>query len=384
MGVAPGRDGPRERGPQGTRSPRARGLMAEAGSRALVTGGAGFIGANLADRLAAAGHAVTLYDSLQRPGTERNLAWLLERHPGRIAHIHADIRDHAVLNEAAGAADVVFHLAAQVAVTTSLVAPLDDFAINVAATVHLLEALRRRDRPVPLVFASTNKVYGDLGDVELTRTNDAYVPADPRVRDTGIGEDRPLDFHTPYGCSKGAADQYVLDYARSFGVPAAVLRMSCIYGQRQMGTEDQGWLAHFAIKALLGETISIFGDGCQVRDALDVGDACAAYLGLWRNIDRVTGRAFNLGGGPKNAISLRQLVRHLEEVTGRPVATEHHDWRAGDQKYYVSDTRAVTEALGLKAPVPWRTGVANLVAWLAAERGINLPGAKREGGRTSS
>ena len=146
---------------------------------------------------------------------------------------------------------------------------------------------------------------GDLADVELTRTNDAYVPADPRVRDTGIGEERPLDFHTPYGCSKGAADQYVLDYARSFGVPTAVLRMSCIYGQRQMGTEDQGWLAHFAIKALTGETISIFGDGCQVRDALDVSDCCAAYLAAWRNIDRVAGRAFNLGGGPRNAVSLR-------------------------------------------------------------------------------
>ena len=358
--------------------------MEEAPKHALVTGGAGFIGANLADRLAAAGHTVTLYDSLQRPGTERNLQWLTDRHPERIRHIHADIRDRPTLGEAAETADVVFHFAAQVAVTTSLVSPLDDFAVNVEATVHLLEALRRRETPPPLVFASTNKVYGDLADVELTRTNDAYVPADPRVRDTGIGENRPLDFHTPYGCSKGAADQYVLDYARSFGVPTAVLRMSCIYGQRQMGTEDQGWLAHFAIKALTGETISIFGDGCQVRDALDVGDACAAYLGLWRNIDRVAGRAFNLGGGPKNAVSLRQLVRHLEETIGRPVATEHHDWRAGDQKYYVSDTRAVTAALGLKPPVPWRKGVANLVTWLAAERGIHLNGERLQGGLVSS
>ncbi|MDX7952024.1 SDR family NAD(P)-dependent oxidoreductase [Lichenihabitans sp. Uapishka_5] len=358
--------------------------MRDAPQRALVTGGAGFIGTNLADRLATAGHAVTLYDSLQRPGTERNLAWLMERHPERIRHIHADIRDHATLSEAAAAADVVFHLAAQVAVTTSLVSPLDDFAINVAATVHLLEALRGRSQPAPLIFASTNKVYGDLGDVELTRTNDAYVPADPRLRDTGIGEDRPLDFHTPYGCSKGAADQYVLDYARSYGVPTAVLRMSCIYGERQMGTEDQGWLAHFAIKALTGETITIFGDGCQVRDALDVGDACAAYLGAWRNIDRVAGRAFNLGGGPRNAVSLRQLVRHLEDTIGRPVSTEHHDWRAGDQKYYVSDSRAVITALDLKAPVPWRRGVTNLVAWLAAERGIHLPISSQLEGTASS
>ena len=358
--------------------------MHDAPQRALVTGGAGFIGANLADRLAAAGHAVTLYDSLQRPGTERNLAWLLARHPERVRHIHADIRDHAALTDAADAAEVVFHLAAQVAVTTSLVSPLDDFAINVEATVHLLEALRRRDVPPPLVFASTNKVYGDLGDVELVRTNDAYVPADPHLRDTGIGENRPLDFHTPYGCSKGAADQYVLDYARSFGVPTVVLRMSCIYGERQMGTEDQGWLAHFAIKAIMGETITVFGDGCQVRDALDVGDACAAYLGAWRNIDQVAGRAFNLGGGPRNAISLRQLLRHLEDTVGRPVATEHQDWRAGDQKYFVSDSRAITAALGLKVPLPWQTGVSNLVTWLAGERGIQLPVMHQRGRSASS
>jgi CDP-paratose 2-epimerase len=352
--------------------------------RVLITGGAGFIGSNLADRLAGAGHDVTLYDSLARAGTERNLAWLEDRHPEHIRPIRADIRERPALAEAAATADVVFHFAAQVAVTTSLVSPLEDFAVNVDATVHLLEALRRRDPPPPLIFASTNKVYGDLADVDLVRTNDAYVPADARIRDTGIGEARPLDFHTPYGCSKGAADQYVLDYARSFGVPTAVMRMSCIYGQRQMGTEDQGWLAHFAIRALTGEPIMIYGDGCQVRDALDVSDACAAYLGAWRDIEHVAGRAFNLGGGPRNAISLRQLIRHLEALIGRPVRTEHHDWRAGDQKYYVSDTRAVTAALGLRTPVPWEKGVANLLAWLAAERGLHLAQPELQGGSASS
>ena len=358
--------------------------MTKRPAHALVTGGAGFIGSNLADRLARTGHSVTLYDSLVRPGTEQNLAWLKQRHPDAFRHIRADIRDRSTLNEAAAQADVVFHLAAQVAVTTSMVEPLDDFAINVEATVHLLDALRRRESPPPLVFASTNKVYGDLGDVALSLTNDAYVPADPTIRERGVGENRPLDFHTPYGCSKGAADQYVLDFARSFGVPTAVLRMSCIYGQRQMGTEDQGWVAHFAIRALQGEPISIFGDGCQVRDILDVSDAVDAYLSAWRNMDRVSGRAFNLGGGPANAISLRQLLRHLEAVVGHGIAVENFDWRAGDQKYYVSDSRAASEALGLRQPRPWRDGVAALVRWLAEERGIALPAAIEQEVKASS
>lgn len=345
--------------------------------RALVTGGAGFIGCNLADRLAQAGHTVVVFDSLARAGSEQNLAWLRDRHADRIVHVGADIRDRsAVLAEAAQAA-VVFHLAAQVAVTSSLADPQGDFAVNVAATVQLLDALRSRPAPPPLIFASTNKVYGDLGDVALVQTNDSYLPAEAAVRRDGIGEARPLDFHTPYGCSKGAADQYVLDYARSFGVPTAVLRMSCIYGQRQMGTEDQGWVAHFAISALERRPVSLFGDGCQVRDVLDVSDAVAAYLGLWRNIDRVRGRAFNLGGGPENAISLRQLLRHLETLVGGSVAVETADWRPGDQRYYVSDARAVRHALGLPVFLPWRQGIAGLVRWLAAERGIALPAVHR-------
>ncbi len=340
--------------------------------RVLVTGGAGFIGSNLADRLASAGHEVVIYDALMRPGVERNLDWLRERHGAAIQTITADVRDGRQLTEAAADVDAVFHLAAQVAVTTSLVAPLEDFDINVRGTLTLLDALRRRETAVPLIFASTNKVYGDLADVALIRTNDAYTPEDPRIRAVGIGEDRRLDFHTPYGCSKGAADQYVLDYARSFGVPTAVMRMSCIYGPRQMGTEDQGWVAHFAISALEGRAITLFGDGCQVRDILDVSDAVAAYLSAWRNIDRVKGRAFNLGGGPANAISLRQLVRHLDQITGRPLSIDYSDWRAGDQKYYVSDARAALSTLGLAKPRAWQDGVAGLVRWLAAERNVPL------------
>jgi len=340
----------------------------------LVTGGAGFIGSNLADRFASEGHDVLIFDALARPGVERNLEWLKKRHPGKISAVIGDIRDEAAVAEVAGEVQAVFHMAAQVAVTTSLADPREDFEINIRGTLNLLDALRKRNERVPLIFASTNKVYGDLADVELDRTNDAYRPRDPGIRAAGIGEARPLDFHTPYGCSKGAADQYVLDYARSFGIPTCVMRMSCIYGQRQMGTEDQGWVAHFLIRALQGEPITIYGDGCQVRDVLDISDAVNAYAAAWKNIEAVQGRAFNLGGGPSNAISLRQLIRHIEDVIGHSVETVYSDWRAGDQRYYVSDTRLVTRALGLKQPVSWMKGVAALADWLREERGLARAG----------
>jgi CDP-paratose 2-epimerase len=334
----------------------------------LVTGGAGFIGSNLADRFASEGHDVLVYDILARPGVERNLEWLKKRHPSKISAVVADIRDETAVADAASDAQAVFHMAAQVAVTTSLAEPREDFEINIRGTLNLLDALRKRDEAVPLVYASTNKVYGDLADVELDMTNDAYVPRDPLIRDAGISEARALDFHTPYGCSKGAADQYVLDYARSYGVPTCVLRMSCIYGQRQMGTEDQGWVAHFLIRALEGQPITIYGDGCQVRDILNISDAVNAYAGAWKRIGVVQGRAFNLGGGPSNAISLRQLLVHIEDVIGHRVETIYSDWRAGDQRYYVSDTREITRELELNSPTQWRKGVADLAQWLREER----------------
>ena len=343
----------------------------------LVTGGAGFIGSNLADRLASDGHRVRVFDALSRPGVERNLDWLRARHGERIEFVRADVRDHAALADAAGDAQAVFHFAAQVAVTTSMADPREDFDINIGATFALLDALRRRQEAgggaTPLIFASTNKVYGDLADLDFALENEAYVPVDGDVRAHGIGEARPLDFHTPYGCSKGAADQYVLDFARSFGVPTCVLRMSCIYGHRQMGTEDQGWVAHFLIRALEGEPITLYGDGHQVRDILDVADAVEAYVAAWRSIDHVAGRAFNLGGGPANAISLRQLLAYMGELTGREIDVRFADWRAGDQRYFVADTRAASRDLGLDGKVPWRRGVARLARWLAEERRLNLP-----------
>ncbi len=329
----------------------------------LVTGGAGFVGCNLVDRLCREGHRVHVYDSLARPGVETNLAWLRDTHGALVTAEVADIRDRARVTAAVTSAKAVFHFAAQVAVTTSLVDPTEDFAVNIAATVDLLEALRRGNREAPIVFASTNKVYGNLSAVALAHENDAYAPRDPELRRSGVGETIGLSFHTPYGCSKGAADQYVLDYAHSFGLRTCVMRMSCIYGPHQMGTEDQGWVAHFVRSVLAGETITLFGDGHQVRDILHVDDAVEAYLAAWAAIDTVSGEAFNLGGGPGNAVSLVELIRHIEAVLGARARVAFEDWRAGDQRWYVSDRRLVDERLALPAPRPWREGVADLIAW---------------------
>ena len=334
----------------------------------LVTGGAGFIGSNLADRLAGQGHEVRVFDALARPGVEANLAWLRRRHPGRIQAVVADLRDRPALEQAASGVSAVFHMAAQVAVTTSLDDPELDFDVNLRGTIFLLEALRRQPVPPPVIFASTNKVYGNLADVALERDGNAYLPQDPALRAHGIGEDRPLSFYTPYGCSKGAADQYVLDYARGFGVPACVLRMSCIYGPRQLGTEDQGWLAHFLYSVQAGRPISIFGDGRQVRDVLYVDDAVDAYVAAWARIGQVSGQAFNLGGGPANAVTLLQVLHEIGAISGRPADLRFSDWRPGDQRYFVADTRRAVAALGLGPAVPWRDGLRRLAGWIAQER----------------
>jgi CDP-paratose 2-epimerase len=337
----------------------------------LITGGAGFIGSNLADRLATEGYEVIIYDALSRAGVERNLAWLKARHGKRVISIVGDVRDEDRLVRAAADVKAVFHMAAQVAVTTSLVDPREDFDINVRGTVNLLDAVRARRESVPVIFASTNKVYGDLADIPLEQHGDRYEPRALAAR-RGVDESRSLDFHTPYGCSKGAADQYVLDYCRSFGIPTVVFRMSCIYGQRQMGTEDQGWVAHFLIRALERKPITIYGDGKQVRDILDVGDAVDAYVSALDNMDRVAGRAFNLGGGSENAISLLELIDEIGELTGRKVDLRFEGWRQGDQRWYVSDTHSARAELDLPRPLGWRAGVARLAEWLAGDRGVQL------------
>lgn len=341
----------------------------------LVTGGAGFIGSNLADRLASEGCRVRIFDALARPGVDRNLDWLCARHGDKIEPVIADIREADKLANATRGVDAAFHFAAQVAVTTSMVDPAADLAININGTFNLLEAARTASRPVPVIFASTNKVYGDLVQFGSQLTPDGHVPEDDTLVAHGVPESQPLDFHTPYGCSKGAADQYVLDYARSYALPTAVMRMSCVYGERQMGTEDQGWVAHFLIRALEGKPITLYGDGHQVRDVLYVGDCVTAYLETWRAIDRISGSVFNLGGGPANAVSLRSLLDHIGDMLGQHLQVETSDWRPGDQRWFVADTRAIDDALQLPEKCDWRSGVARLAAWLAEERGIPLASA---------
>ena len=344
----------------------------------LVTGGSGFIGSNLAESFLADGHEVFVLDNLSRPGVEQNLEWLTARHGNRVHPVMADLRDEDALRDTVREAGAVIHLAAQTAVTTSLTDPLADFEVNARGTLNVLEAVRATGRRIPVLFASTNKVYGCLDDLEMGEAADRHVPADEALRARGIGEDRPLDFHSPYGCSKGVADQYVLDYARSYGIPSAVLRMSCIYGPRQFGTEDQGWVAHFLIRALSGEAITLYGDGKQVRDILHVSDAVAAYRAVLADIDRLKGRAFNLGGGPRNAVSLLGLLREIERIAERRVPLSFGDWRQGDQLWFVADTSRLEAETGWQARTAWREGLQGLADWLRANRpGLARPEPER-------
>jgi CDP-paratose 2-epimerase len=330
----------------------------------LITGGCGFIGCNLADALASRGKPVIVLDDLSRPGTEHNANWLGQRHPGRIKIELGDVRSADALRPLVARASAVLHLAAQVAVTTSLNDPLDDFAINAGGTLNVLEAVRRHNPRAPVLFASTNKVYGKLiEDNGVVRMGERYVPLDERLQ-LGVDESAPLDFYSPYGCSKGAADQYVRDYARIFGLRTAVMRMSCIYGPRQFGNEDQGWIAHFLLRALQREPITIYGDGYQVRDALFVEDAVSAWLAVLDNIDAVSGSIFNLGGGGTNAISLRELLAMMAALRGEAPLVDYEAWRPGDQRWYVTDTRRLSAAVGWSANVPVRQGVAKLDHWL--------------------
>jgi CDP-paratose 2-epimerase len=331
---------------------------------ALITGGAGFIGTNVAHRLLENGERVILFDNLSRPGVIKNLEWLRDTHRDRVQFVRGDVREPKTIAAAVREAGKIFHFAAQVAVTTSLEDPLSDFEINARGTLNLLEAVRGMDNPPPLVFTSTNKVYGDLSDVKIDGRGMRYHPEDAELRSHGLSEERSVDFHSPYGCSKGAADQYVLDYARTFKIPAVVFRMSCIYGLHQFGNEDQGWVAHFLIRAIADAPITIYGDGKQVRDILFIGDLVNAFMLAQENIDELSGRAFNMGGGPKNTVSLLELLQIIEDVHGKRPEVKFDDWRAADQQYYVSDTRKFSEATGWKARMGVTDGVAELYHWL--------------------
>ncbi len=338
------------------------------GKPVLITGGAGFIGTNLAHKLLSGGRSVILFDNLSRNGVDQNLTWLHRTYGSLVQFVPGDVRDAAALKRVVHRAGQVFHFAAQVAVTTSLVDARTDFDVNVGGTFNLLEQLRALAEPPPLIFTSTNKVYGGLEDVALQKTATQYQPEDPRIRETGISELRPLDFHTPYGCSKGAAEQYVLDYARSFKRPAAVFRMSCIYGPHQFGTEDQGWVAHFLIQALEGHPITIYGDGLQVRDILFVEDLVEAFLLAQKNMDSISGQAFNIGGGPTRAVSLVELLSIINKVHGAKPQIRHERARPGDQRYYVSDTGKFHRATGWTPRVSAADGIKHLYDWLAEVR----------------
>ena len=332
----------------------------------LITGGAGFVATNVADRLLTSGRRVRLFDNLSRHGVEQNVRWLRERHGDRVEFVRGDVRDEAASRRVVRGVDQVFHFAAQVAVTTSLTDPFLDFEVNARGTLNLLEAVRAAADPPSLLFTSTNKVYGDLYDVPLRRRKSRYEPADERVLERGIGESRPLDFHSPYGCSKGAAEQYVLDYARTFGLPATVFRMSCIYGPHQFGTEDQGWVAHFLIQTLRRLPLTLYGDGLQVRDILFVDDLVDAMLLAHAHIEDTAGDAFNMGGGPARTISLIELMDLIADVTGERPVFALEPWRPADQRYYVSSTARFERLTGWRPRVGVRQGVERLLSWLMA------------------
>jgi CDP-paratose 2-epimerase len=331
--------------------------------RILITGGAGFIGSNAADHFLGQGHEVTIYDNLSRVGATANLDWLRERHDHSLRIVRGDVRDFRLLDESVYGKDAILHLASQTAVTTSVENPREDFEINALGTFNVLEAVRHRAPDAAVLYASSNKVYGGMESLRIKEGEDRYTYRDyPQ----GISEDFPLDFHSPYGCSKGAGDQYTIDYCRIYGLRTMVFRQSCIYGQRQFGVEDQGWVAHFIIGACFGRPITIFGNGKQVRDLLHVSDLVRAYeLGL-QNIDRLKGLAINVGGGPENTITIwTEFGPLLESIVGRPISVTFADWRPGDQRVFISDIQKANAELGWRPDVSPLVGIRDLYKWIS-------------------
>ncbi len=333
--------------------------------RILITGGAGFIGCNAADSFLAEGHDVTVLDNLSRSGSESNLDWLRSRHPG-LVYVNADVRDaQAVLSAVrqAGPLDALLHLAAQVAVTTSVTDPRFDFEVNALGTFNVLEAVRQTGGDPVLIYASTNKVYGGLEHLQVVERDGRYAFAD---RPNGVSEEEPLDFHSPYGNSKGAADQYVRDYARIYGLRTVVLRQSCIYGRRQFGMEDQGWVAWFVLAALAGKPITIYGDGRQVRDVLFVDDLVGAYRAAIAT-PAAWGQVFNIGGGPRHTMSVwSEFGPILERLIGHPIPVTYDDWRPGDQRIFVSDVSKAERILGWRPTTTREEGIRQLFEWASA------------------
>jgi len=334
----------------------------------LITGGAGFIGANAAERFLKQGHDVYVFDNLSRRGTDWNLS-MLKKHKN-LTFIKGDTRiydDLLKVFKKNKDFDVVLHYAAQVAVTTSVTDPREDFEINALGTFNLLEAIRNTKSDPVVIYSSTNKVYGGMTDIKIVEKKGKYAYRDyPK----GISEDRLLDFHSPYGCSKGTADQYMIDYSRIYGLRTVVFRQSCIYGYRQFGIEDQGWVAWFTIAAMLGKTISIYGDGKQVRDVLFIEDLIDAYEAAIKNIDKVKGQAFNIGGGAKNTMSLLELLAFLEKFFGRKIPTKFGPWRPGDQPVFVCDIAKAKKMLNWQPKTSPEQGVEKLYGWVKEHKNL--------------
>ena len=335
-------------------------------TRVLITGGAGFIGSNLTHRLLSEGHEVTIYDNLARQGTEKNVAWLRENHGDNLVLVQGDVRDYPALVQAVERCEVIYHLAAQVAVTWSVADPREDFEVNALGTLNVLEAARKCRQPPIVLFTSTNKVYGGMEEAEIVEEEKRYAYA---ALPQGVSEAQPLDFHSPYGCSKGAADQYVRDYARIYGLKTVVMRMSCIYGPRQFGIEDQGWVAHFLIASILGRPITIYGDGKQIRDILYIDDLLLAFQRAVELIDVTAGQVYNIGGGANNTISIwTEFSELLAELLGREVNVTYDDWRPGDQLAYVSDTTKAHQELDWEPETSVGTGLEKLFHWVVENK----------------
>ncbi len=336
---------------------------------AIVTGVAGFIGSNLAERLIRAGHSVIGTDNLSRKGANENLS-RLRSVEGEFSFHQGDIRDDSFLRDLFGNfpdADSVFHLAGQVAVTSSMIDPRDDFGSNALGTFNVLEAVRTNNMNPVLLYASTNKVYGKLDDLKVRDTGQRYMYTDcPQ----GVSETRPLDFHSPYGCSKGTGDQYMIDYARIFGLRTVCFRQSCIYGINQFGVEDQGWVAWFTIAALLGKKISVYGNGKQVRDVLFIDDLIDAYLSAVAQASKTAGQVFNIGGGPENTLSILELIGYLENKLEKKIEISFEDWRAGDQKVFVADISKARTTFGWQPVVTVPLGVDKLATWTKENLGL--------------
>jgi CDP-paratose 2-epimerase len=333
----------------------------------LVTGGAGFIGTNYVSRLLSRNEHVIIYDNLRRKGTPRNIAWLTGQF-GEDAFelVEGDVRNAELIRDTVRRADAVLHLAAQVAVTTSVVEPREDFEINALGTFNVLEAARLADHKPPVLYASTNKVYGELENLAVEEGETRYHFKNLAA---GVNETQLLDFHSPYGCSKGAADQYVHDFHRMYDLPTVVFRQSCIYGPHQFGIEDQGWVAWFVIAAETGRPITIYGDGKQVRDLLYVDDLLDVYDAALDQIDRAAGQIYNIGGGNQYSLSIwKEFGPLLEQELGKPIPVSWEDWRPGDQKVFVADIEKARRELGWEPKTSPEEGIRRLFDWVRDNR----------------